>query len=133
MELHAHRANVSALMFLVLVGVAGLVILQSLREPLLTPPLAKPVPLPPLSAHALKHREAEAVWRFLNSIDTRFCRYECGDRVYYACRMTPHKWAFAVVVDGVVTITAFITDRNYAMSQTRDNDRCRPFIAVAHP
>lgn len=93
------------------------------------------VTLPPLTEHAKKHPEAEEVRRLLSDMDTAFCRYICGNRTVYACRHPgdPKRWLFAVVEEGVATITAFFTNGDYALSKTRDNPLCRPFINAAHP
>ncbi len=88
--------------------------------------------LPPLTEHALLHADAVEVWKWLNKNATDFCKYKCGDRVVFACRMPGGKFAFAVV-DAVATITAFRADQGYAVNRTRNNAMCRPFMNAAHP
>jgi hypothetical protein len=87
--------------------------------------------LKPLAPHANKHAECQEVWERLSQMDTRFCRYECKGRMYYACNIDG-KWAFAVE-DTTNTITAFFTTQDYAVGHTRDNQDCKPFMSGAHP
>lgn len=120
------------LVMMLILAVAGGVqpVLDTSRFQLERPQLP---PLPPLSAHALKHAEAVRVARFLSEYDWRFCRYDCGNRIYLACRMPDGYFAFAVIDAAWQTIiTAFITDANYAL-RVKDDPRCRPFINAAHP
>lgn len=84
-----------------------------------------------LHPHAAKHQEAQSVWLWLTTHDTRFCRYECKGRTYYGCR-AGGRWIFAVE-DMEYTITAFFTTRDYVVGHTRDNPGCKPYMSGAHP
>lgn len=87
--------------------------------------------LKPLHPHAQKHAESQVVWSWLSANDTRFCRYECKGRTYYACNMDG-RWVFAVE-DAAYTVTAFFTTRDYAIGHTRDNPGCHQYMSGAHP
>jgi hypothetical protein len=90
--------------------------------------------LPPLTEHAFLHEEAPYVHAWLNSHDTRGCRWEdCPDnRVKYFCNDGKH-WLFAVVDEiANVTVTAFFTDQGYGIGATRDAGCHNPF-RLTHP
>lgn len=76
--------------------------------------------LPPLCDHAKLHADSAEVWEYLNSANTRGCKWDCPDgRTRYFCKMPGGKWAFAVV-EGAATVTAFFTSQEYGVGATRD-------------
>jgi hypothetical protein len=89
--------------------------------------------LPPLTDHAIvKHAEAVEIHTWLSTHDVRGCRWDCGDRTIYACRMDSGQWVFAVL-DALNTITAYPVDQGYAVGHTRDDPHCRQWMNGAHP
>lgn len=73
------------------------------------------VPLPTLSAHALRHEDAALAWEWVQG-HGQFCRWECPDgRTRWACGMPGDRWAI-VVVESERLITAFTTNHDYALS-----------------
>jgi hypothetical protein len=90
--------------------------------------------LPPLSEHALqKHAEALEVHTWLSQNAAPYCKWDCGDgRKRYGCQVGPEKWAFAVIEAGK-TVTAFYTNRDYAVGHTRDWPGCTNWNHYAHP
>jgi hypothetical protein len=140
----ANRATFNIMpmfIFLAMLAVVGLILLAMVNSQAAIFSAEKPVAdtaslavyqLRPLAPHAQKHPESQTVWQQLSTMDTRFCRYECRGRTYYACVLGDGHWAFAVE-DEMNTITAFFTTRNYAIGHARDNPGCKPFMNGAHP
>jgi hypothetical protein len=120
---------------LVFLAVVGLVLaqlpglLRAMPEPVYDLPKVlqpeKPRALPPLDPHALLHPEAEYIHQQLSMMDTRFCRFDCGAKgTKYYCNIDG-RWALAVVVEGVKTITAFWVGDGYSYDP-RDDPGCHP-------
>jgi hypothetical protein len=94
---------------------------------------APPQPLPPLSEHAKLHGEATYIHEYLSTHDTRWCKFDCGAKgTKYYCRIGD-RVAFALVLEGVKTITAFWVNNDGYNYDPKDDSSCKPFINAVHP
>ena len=129
------RTLLNPLPFLLLLlgvsAVLGLLLLAS-ATPTVTLPQGPPAvveELPPLTAHALRHEDAQEAFDWVSK-HGRYCRYQCPDgRTRYVCGMSDHRWA-VVVVEAARLVTAFTTDQDYAKGIV---DTCHNPWRMAHP